>query len=243
MGALKVEDFEIINAVKENFSFSGVLRTLGYSESGSLIKMIKAHIARLELDTSHFNRGKAASAKTALAIQQILSKRPGRLHLSQKRRLFNSGILKEECSSCGLGPTWNGKPITLQIDHINGDSFDHRLENLRILCPNCHSQTSNWGGRNVQRKPSKLCVDCSATITERSERCKPCSSKLTAMRQPTKINWSKVDLQTLIWQKPMTTLSKELGVSDVAIRKRCKKLGIQTPPRGYFLIKSGSTQN
>ncbi|MGB2240169.1 MAG: HNH endonuclease [Pseudomonadales bacterium] len=52
------------------------------------------------------------------------------------------------CSSCGIGDEWNGKPITLQLDHINGVNNDHRLDNLRMLCPNCHSQTDTWCGRN-----------------------------------------------------------------------------------------------
>lgn len=57
----------------------------------------------------------------------------------------------EKCSWCAQGPVWNGLPLTLQVDHINGDNTDDRLENLRILCPNCHTQTDTWGGRNSGR--------------------------------------------------------------------------------------------
>ena len=53
-----------------------------------------------------------------------------------------------KCLHCGIGPEWNGKPITLQLDHIDGNNDDHRLENLRILCPNCHTQTDTWCARN-----------------------------------------------------------------------------------------------
>jgi len=65
-----------------------------------------------------------------------------------KKRLVKEGILEYNCSSCGIGDEWNGKPITLQLDHINGVNNDHRLDNLRMLCPNCHSQTDTWCGRN-----------------------------------------------------------------------------------------------
>ncbi len=68
-----------------------------------------------------------------------------------KKRLVREGVLEDLCKSCGLGPVWNGRPITLQLDHRNGVSNDHRLENLRILCPNCHSQTDTWTGRNIGR--------------------------------------------------------------------------------------------
>jgi hypothetical protein len=73
-----------------------------------------------------------------------------------KRRLLESGALKDECSICGIRE-WQGKPLSLQIDHINGERLDYRLENPRILCPNCHSQTETFGGRNLaarRRDPS-----------------------------------------------------------------------------------------
>lgn len=65
-------------------------------------------------------------------------------------RLFDEGIKKYECESCG-NKEWLGKPISLEIDHINGISNDHRLENLKILCPNCHAQTETYRGRNIGR--------------------------------------------------------------------------------------------
>ena len=64
-----------------------------------------------------------------------------------KTRLLAAGILKNECSQCGISE-WRGKRLSVQIDHINGNSSDHRLENLRMLCPNCHSQTETFGVRN-----------------------------------------------------------------------------------------------
>lgn len=63
-----------------------------------------------------------------------------------KKRLLATGV-KNECALCGQGPEWNGFPLTLQLDHINGINNDHRVENLRILCPNCHTQTETYAGR------------------------------------------------------------------------------------------------
>lgn len=68
-----------------------------------------------------------------------------------KRRLIRAGLLEEKCVWCGLTDTWNGKMLVLQLDHINGISNDHRLENLRLLCPNCHSQTETYCARNLKR--------------------------------------------------------------------------------------------
>ena len=65
-----------------------------------------------------------------------------------KKIVIVNELLKEACGLCGLSGEWNGRPINLQIDHINGNAVDNRIENLRILCPNCHSQTDSFGGRN-----------------------------------------------------------------------------------------------
>lgn len=65
-----------------------------------------------------------------------------------KRRLIREGVLKNECSECELAPMWNGRRLVLQLDHRNGDSEDNRRENLRLLCPNCHSQTDTYAGKN-----------------------------------------------------------------------------------------------
>jgi 5-methylcytosine-specific restriction endonuclease McrA len=84
-----------------------------------------------------------------MPIDLLLQGRRGRGHV--KGRLIRAGLLQNTCSICGL-TEWQGKPITMHIDHINGVRDDHRLENLRMLCPNCHSQTPTYGGRNLRRK-------------------------------------------------------------------------------------------
>jgi hypothetical protein len=70
---------------------------------------------------------------------------------SIKRMIKDRKLLPDNCSQCGIGPKWNGVPLVLQYDHINGVNTDQRLENLRSICPNCHTQTDTFGGRNAQK--------------------------------------------------------------------------------------------
>jgi 5-methylcytosine-specific restriction endonuclease McrA len=92
-------------------------------------------------------RGEITSRKHGMPIAQLLQGRRRRGHV--KVRLLREGLLSNQCEHCGL-TEWRGRPLSMHIDHINGVRDDHRLENLRMLCPNCHSQTETYGGRNAK---------------------------------------------------------------------------------------------
>lgn len=93
-------------------------------------------------------RGDLMTRPRVMPIEQLLCGRRSRAHL--KGRLIKAGLLLERCQSCGIAD-WRESPLALELHHINGDGHDNRLENLTLLCPNCHSQTENWGGRNSRR--------------------------------------------------------------------------------------------
>jgi HNH endonuclease len=93
-------------------------------------------------------RGEIAPRPLGKPLSDLLLTSRSRNNL--KRRLLQTGILENRCAECGL-TEWLGERLTIQIDHINGVRSDDRLENLRMLCPNCHSQTPTYGGRNLSR--------------------------------------------------------------------------------------------
>lgn len=97
-----------------------------------------------------------AKARQTTPLHYILSARVTRWGV--RMRLLQEGLLRYECYECGISE-WFGQRLPLHLDHINGMKNDHRLENLRMLCPNCHSQTKTFGGRNVRQK----CKNASAT--------------------------------------------------------------------------------
>ncbi len=103
--------------------------------------------------TDAVRRGALRARARLLPIHEVIAHAKSRSHL--KRRLLAAGIVANCCEACGISQ-WRGRPLAIQIDHINGNSKDHRLENLRMLCPNCHAQTETFAGKNRKIFPSSL---------------------------------------------------------------------------------------
>lgn len=150
----KKRDEEIIKAVKESTSIRKVLETLKLPDTGGHRTWIKKKIISLKLDTSHFllhptkgKKGKPGIGNKKIELKDILVENSTYQTSKLKKRLIEEGLKEQKCECCG-NTEWNGKPIPLQIHHINGDHFDNRIENLQVLCPNCHSQTDNFGSKN-----------------------------------------------------------------------------------------------
>ncbi|MBQ4060579.1 MAG: HNH endonuclease [Bacilli bacterium] len=120
--------------------------------------MIKKRCEQLKLSTSHFSQTKAANNNnTKYKLEDILIENSTYKNISRlKERLVKEGKLEYKCAICGNTGEWNKKILILQLDHINGKHNDHRLINLRFLCPNCHSQTENFSGRNKNKDNTEL---------------------------------------------------------------------------------------
>lgn len=141
---------------------------------------------------------------------------------SLKKRLIKEGYKENKCEICGI-TEWMGKPLILQLDHINGNHSDNRLNNLRILCPNCHSQTETWG--NKGEKEINKCPDCGREILPHSKRCRSCAGKYRNLMY--KVNRpSKEELYKLICSYSFVKIGTMYGVSDNSVRKWCKKYGL-----------------
>ena len=139
-----------------------------------------------------------------------------------KKKLFKLKLLENKCAECGIADEWNGKKISLHMDHINGINNDNRLENLRILCPNCHSQTDTYCGRNrteTRERKKYYCEDCNVTMLNNCKRCKKCYDK---NRRKVKDRPSKEELLELLKTNSFVSVGKMFNVSDNAIRKWLK---------------------
>mgnify|MGYP001403121381 CR=1 FL=1 len=142
-----------------------------------------------------------------------------------RHKVFKYKLIEYRCSECPVVDTYNGKPVSLQLDHINGVRNDHRLENLRWLCPTCHSQQgTSFGKGKGNNKPISLC-ECGNVKKHYSNNCSKCANKLNGVASR-KFEINKEELMNLVLKYSMTTVGSKLGVSDNAVKKRCIKLGI-----------------
>lgn len=184
MKKVNLEDFK--KYVKESYTYADVCRKLGWKPQGGNYKYVKKHIKELELDISHFT-GKATNICNKLGIskekdvEEYLTTNSYIKASYLKWKLFSKGLKEYRCEKCGR-THWNGEQIVLQLHHINGDNTDNRLENLQILCPNCHSQTDNYCGANIDganKDKVYYCRMCGEKIDKTpSGLCDKCYDKL-----------------------------------------------------------------
>lgn len=238
------------DAVKNSFSYAEVCRKIGLKPVGSNFKTVKSKIALYNLDDSHFtkqrwNKGLGGTEKTArYALKDILQE--GIIYSSDslRKRLINSELKKNECELCHI----SGEDVHLELHHINGDHYDNRLENLQILCPNCHSKTPNFRNRGqknttearrleVKRNHMVICKNCHKEFySDRLDKkrrfcCRECYNEFISKRDiiegHDKISLSKENIEKQIEKcSDMITLGKLLGVSRTTARNYLIKYGL-----------------
>lgn len=179
--------------------------------------------------------------------------------LKLKKLLLRDNILEYRCNICKI-TEWNGKPTPLELDHIDGDRYNNNLNNIRLICPNCHAQTETYRGKNIGTynvnnitpnfneikqvnetedfpisKKTSICNYCKNEFENRRNQ-KFCSTKCSSL-STVKIKILPDEMKELVWKYPLITVAKMLNVSDKSIKKFCNKNNIKTPPTGYWIRK------
>lgn len=143
----KLSDKDFAEIVAKSSTIKEVSEALGYSSSRSARKRTSARIERMGLNTKHFRNWVQYGMVPTI---ELLVKNSSINNQTVKKRVLKEGLLKNECSECGNKGFHNGLPLVLHMDHVDGDKTNNELINLRMLCPNCHSQTKTFGGRNIR---------------------------------------------------------------------------------------------
>jgi len=238
----------LADAVAKSVSITGVLRLLNIRLTGGSHSHISKRIKRLNLDTAHFlgqsaNSGQAHRGGRKTRPEDLLVKRAdGRRTIAHRlrRALLETGR-GHQCGACGLIPEWNGRRLVLQVDHINRDFLDDRPDNLRFLCPNCHSQTDGWcgskgltgvkGNRTAETRlesvivqtdaAKRFCEDCGKIINRKATRCKKCARRAL----PTQIAWpADNSLRQMVLDSNVLQVSIKLGVAYNSVKKRLRRI-------------------
>ena len=136
-------DEELMESLPKCNSFSEVATYMNMSRATN--SLLKKRAIELNLDFNHFK----ISGYNPAPIEELLTNERKISYSSHglKKRLITEGLKEHKCECCGI-TEWNGKLAPIELDHINGNHHDNRLENLRILCPNCHAQTDTYRGKN-----------------------------------------------------------------------------------------------
>jgi hypothetical protein len=219
------EEFEQI--IKNNRCMADVCKSLGFRKEGGNYKTIKRRITLENIDTSHFlSKKELFSSKNTNFVtkEQLLSRLNKNDDINGvwlKSKLIKFDLLKNECSICKIKNTWNGMPLNLQLDHIDGNHTNNNFENLRVLCPNCHSQTDTFCGKSKKTK-TVFCKECNLE-TAGTNLCWTCSmKKLRKVTRP-----DKETLEAELKDNTFVSIGEKYGVSDNSVRKWCKSYHIK----------------
>lgn len=230
----KIPASEFAHVVASASTLTEILKYCGLQHIGGNFKTVLSRISEENLDVSHIPRGascnkgrKFPSQPISLELVLIEHSTYGRQHL--KKRLLQTGLLENICAECKMGSTWQGKPLVLRLDHRNGVNDDARLTNLRLLCPNCDSQTPTFSGRNLRGVNVWRCQDCSKAIGKGHQRCRACENKYRTIVHPQKyrkVEWpTYAELKARISNSSQLQVAKELGISNTAVRKMLVRMG------------------
>jgi len=217
-GSSKIFDWSeenLKNCISISSNKTDILKNMGLKNHSGNFKTLDRYCKLYNIDLI-FNKKKNFSYKGKLqneifCVNSLVSQTTMREHIKK------NNLIKYECEKCENKGEWMGEKISLQLDHINGINNDHRLENLRYLCPNCHSQTSTYGSKRFKKK---YYCKCGKEIGKKISLCFECKKNIL------KIKLNKEDLENLINKHSFREIGRMFGVSYKTVQSTAKKLGI-----------------
>lgn len=209
--------------IAESHSIKELQIKIGYSPNSGVTKTIMDYCNEHKLSLDHFTH--QATEIIERSEENIFIENSTAAQSTLRRWYIKGQYSEYKCAICGQEPFWNGKELTLTLDHINGINTDDRLENLRWVCPNCDRQLDTFGSKNnrkirINQAQKIFCVDCGKEISHGAERCADCAKKQSRVAErPEATELKQILLDN---HGNFTRVGKIFGVSDNAIRKWCK---------------------
>lgn len=221
---------ELKGMLEQSNSLNDLMHRIGYKcVNGNAGKIVKKRLDLLNLDYSKFKLLSQNREKRTFENSFCKNSTASQNYIKKHFREFYTEEYK--CAICGLPAEWNGKPLTLTLDHINGDHNDNRLENLRWVCPNCDRQLDTFAGKNTRNYVDEFktslkreynqfhCIDCGKSVSYGALRCIECNS---IKNRKIEERPSRETLKDLIRTQAFTVIGDQYGVSDNTVRKWCK---------------------
>ncbi len=230
-----ISEEQLNKAVKDSYNLTSAMKAIGYVQPrANNYKAFKRKCSDFNIDISHLEQNESNPLSSQRYTDEEIFIENSLISQSTLRAHFLKGeYQKYKCAICGISE-WNHKPLTLRLDHINGNRTDDRLENLRWVCPNCDSQLDTYCNKG---KSVYYCIDCGKVISSsKAVRCEECAKKaIRKVERP-----DRETLKELIRNIPFTQIANQYQVSDNAIRKWCDQY--QLPRRKNDINKLTDSQ-
>lgn len=233
---------ELEQIVQESNSYREVITKLGYATTGgNTHQTVKKRLEKYDISTEHFSIG--GSKGTTRTEENVFCENSTATQATLRRWFIKGKYVPYQCDYCGISE-WQGKELVLQLDHINGDNHDNRLENLHWLCPNCHSQTDTFCGKQTKKNhatskgitketPHYYCIDCGKEIKSNvANRCVECAAIARRVTERP----SKEELYQFLIEHNgnFTQAGQNYGqVTDNTVRKWCIAYGLSNHSKDY----------
>lgn len=233
----------VVELIKDSKNINEVCNKLGIRGTNTNYERIIKIIDKYQIDTSHFCIDFTQRKSKNYTKEDIFKENSTYQKSKLKDKLIEFHIKEWKCEKCGR-TEWEGEKIPLETHHINGINTDNRIENLQLLCPNCHAITDNYCGKNIKTSAKlpikhniKHCKFCSKEFFGQSDYCsQECSQKaLQQTRNQNRLKKNteaKLDYPTKEWlenaikTRPFTDIANEFGVTDNAVKRWCKKYNL-----------------
>jgi hypothetical protein len=236
--SLSYSEEQAREAIASSYSWAESLRKLGLCPSGGAWRVLKKYADLWSISTEHFDPSRCIEGNLRLParpLDEVLVENSTYSRQHVKRRLFKEGLKEPVCEMCGQDEMWHGRPMGMILDHINGVRDDHRLENLRIVCPNCAATLDTHCGRkNRVEKAKRSCRRCGTAFVPGRPEQRYCSrncgmrwdrSRLRGKPNPSARRVKRPPRDQLMAEIEATSycaVGRKYGVSDNAVRKWVK---------------------